>query len=149
MALKEKALRRLAERLNAAGIPWAAGGEWLMYHKGILDSYHQFDIVVSPEDAPRADAVLTRLGMRTPYPEAPDAFRCAYHFDGADVMLYAGIAAQGEALSPLSQGETAAVLGAAVPLCALAPWQRIYRAFGSARLAEAVGAYLNQQQTEE
>ena len=29
MALKEKALRRLGEKLTAANIPFAAGGEWL------------------------------------------------------------------------------------------------------------------------
>ena len=147
MALKEKALRRLAERLNAAGVVWAAGGEWLMCQHGIGESYHQFDIVVSEEDAARADQILSKLGMRTPHPDSADAFRCDYHFDGADIALAAGLSVDGQPL-PFSAEDvagSAAVLGATVPLMALAPWERIYRARGALRQAEAIAAYMNSQ----
>ncbi len=135
MALKEKALRRLAERLNAAGIAWATGGEWLMCQRGIWESYHQFDIVVAEADAARADQILSKLGMRTPHPDSADVFRCDYHFDGADIALAAGLSAEDVAGS-------AAVLGAEVPLMALAPWEGIFRARGAVRQAEAIAAYL-------
>lgn len=145
MALKEKALRRLAERLNAAGIVWAAGGEWLMYQRGIGESYHQFDIVVAENDAARADQILSKLGMRTPHPDSTDAFRCDYHFDGADIALMAGLSVEGHSL-PFSAEDiagSATVLGAAVPLMDLTPWERVYRARGALRQAEAIAAYLN------
>lgn len=71
MALKEKALRRLGEKLTAANIPFAAGGEWLRCQLGQSAVYHTFDIVVSSADAARADKVLTKLGMRQEQP-APD-----------------------------------------------------------------------------
>lgn len=57
MALKEKALRRLGEKLTAANIPFAAGGEWLRCQLGQSAVYHTFDIVVSSADAARADKV--------------------------------------------------------------------------------------------
>ena len=40
MALKEKALRRLGEKLTAANIPFAAGGEWLHCQLGQSAVYH-------------------------------------------------------------------------------------------------------------
>ena len=66
MALKEKALRRLGEKLTAANIPFAAGGEWLHCQLGQSAVYHTFDIVVSAADAARADKA--RAGRRFPLP---------------------------------------------------------------------------------
>ena len=77
MALKEKALRRLGEKLTAANIPFAAGGEWLRCQLGQSAVYHTFDIVVSSADAARADKVLTKLGMRQEQP-APQTSRVGH-----------------------------------------------------------------------
>ena len=88
MALKEKALRRLGEKLSAANIPFAAGGEWLHCQLGQSAVYHTFDIVVSSADAARADKVLTKLGMRQEQPAPDGVFRCHYHFDGADYLTF-------------------------------------------------------------
>lgn len=96
MALKEKALRRLGEKLTAANIPFAAGGEWLRCQLGQSAVYHTFDIVVSSADAARADKVLTKLGMRQEQPAPDGVFRCHYHFDGADVTLRGGCDAGNE-----------------------------------------------------
>ena len=89
MALKEKALRRLAEKLNAAGVAWAMGASWLLCQRGILDSYHDFDLMVKECDADRADRILTRLGMGGRQ-DTGDAYHGAYHFDGADFDVLAG-----------------------------------------------------------
>ena len=59
MALKEKALRRLAEKLNAAGVTWGMGAGWLLCQRGILEGYHDFDVMVMESDIDRADRVLT------------------------------------------------------------------------------------------
>lgn len=108
MALKEKALKRLAEKLDARGVAWAAGGAWARCQRGQAETYHRFDIYVAEADAAAADAALSRLGLRSPISEAP--FRCAYHFDGADVTL--------TALPALATDGEATALGAAVPLLA-------------------------------
>ena len=137
MALKEKALRRLADKFNAAGITWAAGGEWLLCRHGLTQSYHQFDIIIAEQDAAAADKILSRLGMRSPVEDAPDAFRCDYHFDGADIAVTAGMTAAGEKIpfSPEDVEETVTVLGASVPVMRLSAWQTIYELQGKTRLA--------------
>lgn len=116
MALKEKALRRLGEKLTAAGIPFAAGGEWLLCQLGQSSTYHTFDIVVSTADAARADKVLTKLGMRHEQPGG--IFRCHYHFDGADVTLLATDV-------PLETSGNAVVLGVTIPLLTQSAWDAV------------------------
>lgn len=151
-ATKEKALRRAAERLNAAGITWAVGGGWMLQALGATRTWHDFDILVTEEDAPRADAILSKLGMRTP--RDGDSFRCSYHFDGADVELYAppvmrNAHAPGE--SPLyhvifnadSVAATLPVQGVEVPIMYPEDWLVIYGLLGEdKRWAELVMHFL-------
>ena len=113
MAVKEKALRRLADKLNAAGVTWAAGGEWVLCQAGLLDTYHVFDIYVAEADIAAADRALTRLGMRSEVP-SEDAFRAEYHFDGADIHVRAGI--PGFAFDAGCVSGDTTVLGASVHL---------------------------------
>lgn len=144
MALKEKALRRLADKLNAAGVVWAAGGEWLLCFRGVTDTFHQFDILVAEADAETADRVLSRMGMKSPL-ETADDFRCDYHFDGADIAVTAGMVIGGEriAFDASCIEETVTVLGASVPVMRLSDWQRICALQGQERLAQAIAQHLN------
>ena len=109
MALKEKALKRLAEKLNQAGLVWAVGGDWARFQRGQMTQYHTFDIAA--ENPAAADAILTRLGMRH-LEEVSSGLLASYHFDGADIRL------SSEALRPEAVAETVTVLGQAVPLMA-------------------------------
>lgn len=118
MALKEKALRRLGEKLTAANISFAAGGEWLRCQLGKSAIYHTFDIVVSSADAARADKVLTKLGMRQEQPAPDGVFHCHYHFDGADVTLLA-------ADVTLETSGSAVVLGTSIPLLTESAWDAV------------------------
>ena len=152
-ATKEKALRRAAERLNAAGITWAVGGGWMMQALGATHTWHDFDILVTGEDVPQADAILTKMGMRTP--QEGDSFRCAYHFDGADVELCAppvvrNAHAPGE--SPLyhvrfdadSVAKRVTVQGVEVPVMYPEDWLVIYGLLGlDKRWAELVMHFLS------
>lgn len=119
MALKEKALKRLSEKMTAAGIVWAAGGDWLLSVKGIKPTFHQFDIVAA--DAEKADQVLTRLGMRHVAASGP-VFVCDYHFDGADIRLYAG---EPLGFSAEDIAEDMTVLGAQVHALSPERWAQI------------------------
>ncbi len=119
MALKEKALKRMAEKLNAANITWAVGGDWLMNLRGQKAEWHQFDVVVLESDRAAADKLLTKMGMRFLHEEAP-VFRCDYHFDGADIVMCSGVSFTAEDIE-----ERVTVLGASVPVLTLAAWQNI------------------------
>lgn len=121
MALKEKALRRLADKMNAAGIAWAAMGDWALCVQGIGNEWHGFDLLVAEKDAAQADKILTRMGMRHEEPDGASVLRAAYHFDGADIMMTAGLAIAAEGavyhavLDADAIGGTQTVLGAQVP----------------------------------
>ena len=109
MALKEKALKRLADKLNNAHITWALYGDYAKVLRGEDVAWHGFELTVSATEVEAADKILTRLGMR--HEEAPT--RIAYHFDGADILLNTALI---DAFSAEQIGESAAVLGVSVPL---------------------------------
>lgn len=119
MALKEKALRRLSEKLSASSIPFALGGDWMRGQRGLPVQYHAFDVVVPFPEAARADKVLSRLGMRQETPMPDGFFVCHYHFDGADVTLWSG-----DSFPTTADGE-ATVLGVCVPLLDTTAWDTI------------------------
>ncbi len=144
MALKEKALRRLTEKLTAAGVPFVLGGSWLLVQAGVLTEYHDFDVMTAPENAAAADRVLSRLGMRGEAGERDGDFHAAYHFDGADVDLCAGMTFDGGLRAVIgadSVSGTAQVLGAAVPLGHLEDWYVWYSLMGRSGRAEAIARH--------
>ena len=119
MAIKEKALKRLAEKLNAAGVVWALGGDYLAAQKGADVAWHGFELYTTADSLPKADKVLTRLGMKTPHDTA-EGFFCEYHFDGADIALT--VPGEGAAWQFTADrvAETITVLGVPVPCLSLA-----------------------------
>ena len=143
MALKEKALRRLAEKLTAAGVTFALGGSWLLTCRGVLADYHDFDVMVPPAEAEKADRVLSRLGMRSEAGDRGGCFHASYHFDGADVDLCAGMAFDG-GLRAVIDGRSVAgeapVLGVPVPLGHLEDWYVWYSLMGRTGRADALAA---------
>ena len=141
MAMKEKALRRLTEKLTAAGVRFSLGAGWLLAHEGVLPDYHDFDLMVPPADAEAADRVLSRLGMRSEAGERDGCFHASYHFDGADIDLCTGMAFEGglrAVIDERSVSGTAVVLGAAVPLGHLEDWFVWYSLMGRTSRAEAL-----------
>lgn len=144
MALKEKALKRLTEKLTAAGVPFVLGGDWLLAQRGVLQAYHGFDVLTPPECAAAADRVLTRLGMRSEAEERVGCFRASYHFDGADVDLWAGMAFEGGLRAVIGEdsvSERVPVFGAQVPLGRVEDWLVWDSLAGRDSRAEACFAY--------
>lgn len=145
MALKEKALRRLADKFSAKGVTWAIGGSWLLCQHGILDTFHDFDILVAEKDADKAENVLARLGMAGELPHTGNAYQSAYHFDGADIETFAGMVIDGrwhvqfDAAAIAGQAD---VQGAPVNLMHLEDWFVLYSLMGKQARAEAIAAYL-------
>jgi len=144
MALKEKALRRLAEKLNAANICWGIGASWLLVHWGVTESYHDFDIVVADADVEKADRVLSKLGMKTLEERENGEFHGEYHFDGADIDMRSPYILNGTyhmQFDASSIAGEAAVLGAAVRLMHLEDWLVLYALMGKTRRVEELTAY--------
>lgn len=144
MAVKEKALRRMAEKLNAANITWAIGASWLLVHWGVTGSYHDFDIVVAEADVEKADRVLSKLGMKTLEERENGEFHGEYHFDGADIDMRSPYTLENTYHMQFDAssiaGETT-VLGAAVRLMYLEDWFVLYALMGKTRRVEEIAAY--------
>ncbi|MBR6030222.1 MAG: hypothetical protein IKP40_14155 [Clostridia bacterium] len=140
MALKEKALKRMAEKLNAAGVVWAAGGDWLLAQKGWLRDYHDFEVTAADDEA--ADRVLTRLGMRQEGDPASGQ-AAHYHFDGADVTLMSAQSLPGGLPESVAQ-ERLTVLGVQVPVLTTEALLAQARQTGNHRRAELISACLGE-----
>ena len=122
LALKEKALRRLDEKLRKKGIPYAIGGDWLLFTEGLTDSYHTFDVYVPAEHGQAASAVFERLGMCASRQENQDTLEAEYHFDGADFTFHAGFCAMPDVricLDDVQNFRHEEIPGASVPVFSL------------------------------
>lgn len=142
MALKEKALRRLADKLNAAGVCWAAAGDWMLTQIGAGDVYHQFDIIVAEKDLAAADKVMSRLGMKSEHPDE-ETFHCDYHFDGADISMRTPWKVNGCTMQfdAVSIAQDVNVLGAAVHLLHAEDWYVLSSLAGDAKTADKLAAW--------
>ena len=139
MAFKEKALKRMAEKLNRAGIPYNVGAGWLLCRRGVTDSFHDFDVLVPFSSAEEADRVLSKLGMRSDVSQSGETFRASYHFDGADIDLCAGMGLGNGLHAVIDANSTEReeiILGVPVRAGYLEDWYVWYTFFGRDRKTE-------------
>lgn len=59
-------LLSIAERFNAASIPWGLGASMLLWFHGIVDAPADIDLLVAAGYADQADAVLRDMGTKSP-----------------------------------------------------------------------------------
>ena len=144
---KLRILARIAAALNGAGITYAVGASLLLYLRGIAQGFNDIDLSVLEEDAPRAIAVLRRLGTMAPPEQRPDyPTRCFREFviDGVEVDLIAGMVivhdgtAHDCALKREEIDGHADVCGVPVPLHSLSCWKRYYALMGRQAKADLI-----------
>ncbi len=119
MALKEKALKRLCGKLSKTGLPFSLTGDWMLSVRGFDVPWHTFDVFVPLSAFQEADAVLSRLGMRSPVLDTDSFKEIHYHFDGADIALRSGSVRPEISYLPPYVTENVTVLGENVPLMTL------------------------------
>lgn len=54
---KLEILSQIAKKLNEGHITWAVGGSLLLYFKGIVDEFHDIDLMVHADDAEEAKSL--------------------------------------------------------------------------------------------
>lgn len=132
-------LARIAEGLNASGTLWCVGASALLYFNGLVEEFHDLDIMVAAADADKAERVLSALGACRPQqPTAQYGTKrfLEYCIDGVDVDMIAGfsVIADGIAydcdLTPGQIERYAFTEGQRIPLQALGCWKRYYRLMG-------------------
>lgn len=55
-------LSQIAKKLNECHVTWAVGGSLLLYFKGIVDEFHDIDLMVMAENAKEAKIHLMEMG---------------------------------------------------------------------------------------
>jgi hypothetical protein len=60
----ERALKRSAAALRQAGVPFLLGGSLASWARGGPETRHDLDLMIKPDDAPRAVDALRDAGMR-------------------------------------------------------------------------------------
>jgi hypothetical protein len=113
----EHALKRSAAALQRADIPFLLGGSLAAWARGGPQSQHDLDLMVRPDDAERAVAVLEEAGMR---PERPPEDWLLKAWDG-DTLVDIIFNPKGMPIDDavIARGELRSVLGMEMRVMAL------------------------------
>ena len=90
---KLKVLKTIAKRFNETGVHYAVGASVLLYFKGIVDEFHDLDIMIDNDDADKVREILNELGQLQYTPENKN-FKTKtflqYVVDGVDIDIIGG-----------------------------------------------------------
>lgn len=136
---KLSVLRKVAEAFNAHGITWAVGASLLLYFEGIVDDFHDLDLLIGENDVPSVESLLAPLGTMTrrePNAQYRTKAFLEYQIDGVELDLMAGfsIVAEGrEHYFPLRKEEITKSIdldGIQIPLHSVSAWKTYYALMG-------------------
>jgi Uncharacterised nucleotidyltransferase len=113
----EHALKRAAAALRHAEVPFLLGGSLASWARGAPETRHDLDLMIKPEDVPRAVAALQEAGMR---PEDPPEEWLVKAWDG-DVLVDLIFGPKGLPMTDavIARGELMPVLGMEMRVMAL------------------------------
>jgi hypothetical protein len=113
----EASLKKAVAALREAEVPFLLGGGLAVWARGGPETRHDLDMVVKPEDADRALAVLADAGMRT---EKPPEEWLHKAWDG-EVLIDVIYSPRGLVVDDdlLGRGEFLHVLGITIPVMAI------------------------------
>jgi Nucleotidyl transferase of unknown function (DUF2204) len=113
----EASLKKAVAALREADVPFLLGGSLAVWARGGPETRHDLDLVVKPEDADRALAVLADAGMR---PDKPPEEWLHKAWDG-DVLIDVIFSPRGLEVDDelLGRGEFLHVLGITIPVMAI------------------------------
>lgn len=150
-AEKIQVLARVARALNGEGILWAVGASFLLYAKGIVDDFGDFDIMIADADAGRARQVFDTLGRQKPgkpNPKYATRMFLEYVVDGVEFDLMAGftVIADGRAhafsLDADGVAEMLPIGGVPIPLQSVEAWRTFYVLMDRPHKVALIDAYL-------
>jgi hypothetical protein len=113
----EASLKKAVAALREAEIPFLLAGSLAVWARGGPETRHDLDFVIKPEDAERALAVLTDVGMRA---ETPPEEWLRKAWDG-DVLIDLIFAPRGLEVTDevIERGELLHVVGITIPVMAI------------------------------
>lgn len=147
---KLETLVKIAKIINERGYTWAIGGSCMMYLHGIVDSFHDIDIMVSIEDAESSKQELLKLGTLEKSTPGMYATKHFYEFviDNVDIDVMAGFAIIKDNMlydcSFIKENidMIKVIDGVDIPLESLEKWKRYYYLMGRENKVNLIKHYL-------
>ncbi|MEA4912655.1 MAG: hypothetical protein VB092_08620 [Oscillospiraceae bacterium] len=137
--MKEKelaALAVIARALNEADVTWSVGASLLLWRRGLVEDFHDIDLLVDEQDIASARAALDRVGILTnEQRSAPFTTEYFYEYTvrdtEVDVMARFGVAVDGRRFDFAFDARHIACFedigGARVPFGRLEDWYILYQ----------------------
>lgn len=150
MTNKLKVLKRIADKFNENNITWAMAASVLLFFNGIVDEFHDLDIMIDDEDASKAKEIMDSLGTYIPSPE-----NCHYktkHFleyvvDDVEVDVMGGFIIVKDDVDYDCSLKTENIEGyfdldgTKIPLYSVSEWRRFYDLMGRTKKVEIIDNY--------
>ena len=145
MEHKLNVLARIARQLNAHGITWAVGASSMLYLNGIVDSFHDLDLLVEEARIAEAKALLDEMGTlqeRIPNPQYKTRHFLEYVIEDVEVDVLAGFIICKDGTDhdmPFDRTHierTVTVCGEPIPLQHRSDWAHYYTLMGRPHKAE-------------
>lgn len=93
MKSKLEVLKTIANRFNESNVRYAVGASVLLYFKGIVNEFHDLDIMIDNDDADKVSEILSELG-ELQYTPKNSNFKTKtflqYIVDGIDIDIIGG-----------------------------------------------------------
>lgn len=90
---KLKVLKTVAEKFNQAGVNYAVGSSVLLFFNGIVDEFHDLDILIDYDDTNKVKNILNDLGtLKETLPNSNYKSKTflQYVVDGVDIDIIGG-----------------------------------------------------------
>jgi hypothetical protein len=140
-------LSQIAKELNQQQITWAIGASLLLYLKGIVQDFHDIDIMVAEADVEKAKNILASLGRQLPA-NPKELYKTKYflefNVDGVEIDIIAGFIIVHEDMDfyfPLEKdriSEYAEINGVKIPLQSIKEWRVYYKLMGRTDKVEII-----------
>lgn len=136
---KLSVLHRISSELNNIGALWALGGSAMLYLRGMVDDFHDIDIIIASSSVASVstcmDSIATRL-VTVPNASFNSQQFAQYYMDGIgiDIICDFGIVCDGITHSydwcDSDVDSTAVLHGTNIPLHSLSVWRQFYMLMG-------------------
>lgn len=145
---KINTLKKIADEFNHAGITWALGASMLLYFKGIVDEFHDIDIMVMTEDVELVKRIMNSLHgeLQPPNPNSKYNTEVFLEYTVADVEvdIMAGFRINKDgkvydcSLQPDQIVEKIDLDGIEIPLQSIQLWHKYYELMGRINKVERI-----------
>ena len=147
---KLKVLKKIAIRFNQEKISWAMGASVLLFFNGIVDEFHDLDIMIDDNDAIKAKQIMDKLGKHTPSPNNKNyktKHFLEYVVDKVEVDVMGGFIIVKDGIDYDCSLDTNQIVsnydlqGVNIPLYSVSEWRKFYDLMGRTNKVEIIDNY--------